>query len=426
VLSLPLLSQDHPLHKRAVRCVGRPKLGEERGWLLRSAAIAFAINKFLVIAVTVAGSREQWGPRSFLGFLYYLFVHNFRYFDSDWYTKIAAHGYQPKGTAFFPLYPLLIRGVSEILHISPLAAGVLISNIAFFFALYFFLKLARLDLDRTRAARATIILALFPTAFFFSSAYTEALFVLLASLALYSMRTRRWGRAGGYGGLAAVTRNTGFALGVPFLIEYWESWRERRRVVRASQAEANTPIETAIARRRIPWSVLWVLLIGAGVVAYLGYLWWKFGDPLVFVHAEGQYGRGSLMPWSTLHEGYAYNLRILFHLHRPLDWNQIYYITQLFFPTLVLVVLVTSFRKLRWSYWVMILYSFVMPLTVPANVLVIDYFVGFSRYSLAIVPLFFGLERLLKRRWLFWPYLCLSIVLLLLFTYAWSRHKVVA
>ena len=211
--------------------MSRLKVGEERVWLLRWAAIAFAVNKFLVVAITVAGSREQWGPLSPLGFLDYVFIRNFRYFDSHWFTEIAAHGYTVKSTAFFPLYPLVIRGVSELLHVSPLAAGVLISNVAFFFGLYFFLRLARLDLDRTGAVRTLFLLALFPTAFFFSSAYTEALFLLLAALALYSMRARRWGRAGGYSALAAITRNTGIALGLPFLIEYWESWREKKKTL---------------------------------------------------------------------------------------------------------------------------------------------------------------------------------------------------
>jgi hypothetical protein len=119
-------------------------------------------------------------------------------------------------------------------------------------------------------------------------------------------------------------------------------------------------------------------------------------------------------------------LEWLFAVKRPLNWTRIYYITQLFFPTLALVVLVTSFRKMRWSYWAMILYSILIPLSAPANVKVIDYFVGFSRYMLPVLPLYLGLERLLKRRWAFWAYLVLSTLLLLLFTYAWSRHKVVA
>ncbi len=400
----------------------RPRLSEEQAWLCRWAGLLFAFNKFVIIGVSIAGSREQWALQSFRGFLHYVFVYNFRYFDSDWFTRIAEHGYDVKATAFFPLYPLLIRGVSEVLGISLLAAGVLISNAAFFLALYFFLKLARLDLERPRALRTCLLLALFPTAFFFSSAYTEALFVLLVCLGLYSMRSRRWGRAGVYGGLAAVTRNTGLALGLPFLIEYWTSWWERRKTGRQNGwSQVSGPVS-----RRFPWDFLWVLAIGAGVVAYLGYLWWKFGDPLIFIHAESLYGRGSGTPWSTLYHGYVHGLRVLFDLHEPLDWNQIYYITQLFFPTLVLVVLVTSFRKLRWSYWVIILYSFIMPLTVPANVEVIDHFVGFSRYALSIVPLYLGLERLLKRRWSFCAYLVLSVLLLVLFTYAWSRHKVVA
>jgi hypothetical protein len=53
-------------------------------------------------------------------------------------------------------------------------------------------------------------------------------------------------------------------------------------------------------------------------------------------------------------------------------------------------------------------------------------FAGFSRYILVVVLLFIGLERLLRRRWLFWGYLGLSICLLLVLTHVFSEHLVVA
>jgi uncharacterized membrane protein YfhO len=45
---------------------------------------------------------------------------------------------------------------------------------------------------------------------------------------------------------------------------------------------------------------------------------------------------------------------------------------------------------------------------------------------LVVVPLFIGLERLLRNRWAFWVYLACSVVLLLVLTYAFSEHRWVA
>ena len=47
--------------------------------------------------------------------------------DSVWFLHIARHGYDLEETAaFFPLYPLVVRGVAEVLR-SDVAAAVLVS-----------------------------------------------------------------------------------------------------------------------------------------------------------------------------------------------------------------------------------------------------------------------------------------------------------
>jgi hypothetical protein len=69
-----------------------------------------------------AGMRYRYAAQSSSGFLHYLFVKNFIRWDSWWLTGIAGSGYTPKATAFYPLYPLLIRGVSEALRVSLQAA----------------------------------------------------------------------------------------------------------------------------------------------------------------------------------------------------------------------------------------------------------------------------------------------------------------
>jgi hypothetical protein len=385
-------------------------VGEERLWLLRWATLGFVGNKILVYAAAAVGMRARFAAQTGSGFLHYLFVQNFIQWDSWWFTGIAQNGYSAKSTAFYPLYPLLIRAVSEVLRISLAAAAVLVSTVCFFLGLYFLLKLLLLDLERPRAVRGMLLLALFPTAFYFSAAYTEALFFLLAVLLLYALRKRRWASAGIWGGLAAVARNTGIAFGLPFLIEYFQDWWKKPRP------------------RPRPWQAAWVALVALGTLAYLVFCWVKFGSPLSFISAEGQWGRSFALPWTTLYEGFKHNLGwaggLRLSLHQ--DWSPVYYTTELLFPAGAIVVLVASIKKMRWSYWIILLYSIVVPLMMPANGQVLDYFVSFSRYMLVVVPLFIGLERLLRNRWAFWVYLACSVVLLLVLTYAFSEHRWVA
>ena len=75
--------------------------------------------------------------------------------DASWYLVIAHYGYRPdlgsftaSRTAFFPLYPLGIRGLSD-LGLPPVLAGVLISLVAFALALYGIHRLASLELGRS-------------------------------------------------------------------------------------------------------------------------------------------------------------------------------------------------------------------------------------------------------------------------------------
>lgn len=402
---------------RAVRRVVPPFLAARTNWglVLR----VFLTNKLLVLLVTVFANWEGWRRLFSVDMAYEVLVRNYRFFDATWYVGIAAHGYEGlKETAFFPLFPLMMRLFGDVLPVGLLAAGVLVSNLAFIGLLYGLARLARLDLDEPTARRAVWMLGLYPTSYYFSAAYTEALFALFMVFSLYWMRTRRWAAAGVAGGLAALTRNMGVLLALPFVLEYWSSLRE-------GGTNPRELLSWNGARRHLG-SLLWVGVIGAGGLTYVAFLWWRFGEPFAFANTQSLYGRDSLMPWSTLYHGYVFGLRHVMALNLPLTWNDIYFTTQLLFVTLVLVVLVASLGRIRWSYWVIILYSFLIPLFGPSTKGFVDYFISFSRYSLLILPLFLSLASLLRNRWLYRAYMAVSVGLLVVLLYEWSKHRWVA
>lgn len=152
--------------------------------------------------------------------------------DTLHYQAIAERGYQAYDSATFtpPLYPLLMRLLAEGLGSGTLAGGMLISNLAYLCSLAALYNLALHETGEAGLSRRSLIyLASFPTAFFFLAAYTEALFLLAAILSLYATRQGRWGWAGMWGGIAALTRLTGMLLIIPLTFAAWQSWRADKR-----------------------------------------------------------------------------------------------------------------------------------------------------------------------------------------------------
>ena len=116
---------------------------------------------------------DPLGPSGFLGYL--------AHWDGAWYAQIATEGYgerAPESTAFFPLYPMLVRFGSGLPG-GPALWGVLISLVCTVLALFFVYRVAEKVYDARVARAATLSLAFFPTAFFLNAVYTEALFLML-------------------------------------------------------------------------------------------------------------------------------------------------------------------------------------------------------------------------------------------------------
>ncbi len=204
---------------------------------------------------------DPLGPGGFLG--------HWARWDGAWYAEIATEGYgerAPASTAFFPLYPMLVK-LGTVLWGGPALWGVLISLASTLFALFFVYRIAEKLYDARAARAATLCLAFFPTAFFLNALYTEALFLALTAGTLWAALVRRdFLVAGLLGGLAAATRNVGVLLLVPLLLE----WARHRREFGSR-------------------GILGMTLVPAGLVAYAAYLWARFGDPLVFARQQGDY-----------------------------------------------------------------------------------------------------------------------------------------
>lgn len=204
----------------------------------------------------------------------------FGLWDGIWYRRIADYGYDPtvahgNGVAFSPLYPWLIRYVHMYLDVSYLVAGILISTACFLVAL---VLLHRLVARRSgeRVARTVVWLtAFFPTAFLFSSVYTESLYLLLTVATFALLEARRFVGATAVGVLVTLTRPTGIML-VPALA--LRAWKDA-------------------GRRMTPQLGLRLALLSALPIAYVAfgvYLYMRTGDPFATQSAQSAgWGRGA-------------------------------------------------------------------------------------------------------------------------------------
>jgi hypothetical protein len=203
------------------------------------------------------------------------------HWDGAWYSEIATGGYgerAPTSTAFLPLYPLLMR-LGAALWGGPALWGVLISLSATLLALFFLYRIAENLYDSRAARAATLALAFFPTAFFLNAVYTEALFLALTTGSVWAARVRRdLLPAGLLGALAAATRNLGIILLIPLLFEWLRNRREFG-----------------------PKGLARLVLVPAGLLGYVAFLWGRFGEPLVFARQQAEHwGRELANPFTTL------------------------------------------------------------------------------------------------------------------------------
>jgi len=202
-------------------------------------------------------------------------------FDAGWYDLIAVHGYGYGGpdvqssVAFFPVYPMLLRGLHAVTGLPVALLGTLVTiacgaGVAVLFH--------RWCVDRIgpRAARTAVVLLLvYPYAWFlYGAVYADALF-LLAVLAAFVLLERGhpiW--AGLAGAVATGTRPVGAAL----ILGLVAVVLMRREVFQRGDGRFSVRVHL----RRLRPGDAGVLLSAGGLLAWMTYLWRTFDEPLAF------------------------------------------------------------------------------------------------------------------------------------------------
>ena len=334
--------------------------------------VVFVATRLALIAIGLV-SRELWPgpvvrPRP-LGvgpsFSSLAFLDLWAEWDSSWYLSIAEHGYKPEplvgalaNYAFFPLYPMLCRGVGWLFG-GPFVGGLVVSNASFMAACFFLYRLVRLDDDVGTARRAVKYLFAAPAAFLFSAMLTESVYLALLVMCFYFARTRRWWAVGLLGFLLALTRGPGVLAVIPLA---WMYLGQRR-----------------FSLRRVRPDVAWLGLLPAGVGLFMWFNQALTGDALAFAHIQ-------LTGWGH-------------RLHNPLSglWRAVSgddVVTSFngWYMAAVLVLAMAFLRRFGVAYALFVLISLLVPLSysAPGGSMV--------RYTAVIFPFYVVAARLTRDR----------------------------
>ncbi len=201
------------------------------------------------------------------------------HWDSVKYLQVAAHGYvsgDPARAAYFPLYPLMVRWLHDLLGVSYAHAALAISWTATYLLAVTVCYLARNCLGFRNWSRVAVLLLWAPGSFFFFSGYPESSEALLLTVMLILVFRQQFVWAAVVSGVASALAPVGAFFVLPILIGMVQGPRRGRRW---------------------PTVVAVLALSEVGMIAYAVYLRSIYGSVLAFVHAEKYWNRRLTYPF---------------------------------------------------------------------------------------------------------------------------------
>ena len=330
--------------------------------------------------------------------------------DAGWYNIIAVDGYSytpghQSPVAFFPAYPLAMRGLGEVTG-DVLVAGIVLTVVCGFgvATLYFLWCRRRLSPRSTVAALA--VLLLYPYSYYlFGAVYADALFIVAVLGAFLLAEDDRPVLAGIVGAVATAARPVGGALVIGLVLVVLHR--------RGALDRAVGPVRARLRRVR-PLDAA-VLLSAVGIAAYCFYLWARFDEPFAFLDQTGVPGWDQSPGPETW-----FKIDFIKTMREPQSLiNYVRFSTQAVFTVGALALVPAVVKRFGWAYGAYVLVIVGIPAISTKD------FTGMGRYLLAAFPCYAAAGDILaSRRWLrvaAVPTLAASAALLLVFTSAFSR-----
>ena len=318
-----------------------------------------------VVCLAAAGIAVVAARRSFTSL--------FLPWDSGWYVTTAMTGYPhsvpmvdghaaASHIAFFPVLPLLTRGLYHLTGLSPLRAGLVVTFVFGALTAVLLWYLARRLFGPEVADRTVALFCFFPGSFVFSLVYAEPVMLALAIGCLIALLDRRWVVAGVLAALATATRPNAVVL------------------VACCAFEAGR----AILQRRDWRSLVAPVLAPLGIIVFFVFLRVRTGSWTAWFRVEeGGWGE-RIQPTALLHYAHIF-LRQGFR-----EWN---YPVPLFGALLIVILGVLLLRLGSRVPPVLLVYTAcIVALTLASKTLGAR-----PRFVLTAFPLFFGLAYYVRR-----------------------------
>jgi hypothetical protein len=203
----------------------------------------------------------------------------FNTWDTQHYRLLVERGYgvNPMSNAFFPLYPWLTRALTPLFFGHTLLAALFVANAASLAVPVFLYRITARFFTPAQAFRAVLILLAFPTAFFLTVAYSEALFLALTLMAFYYLLANQRLAATICCFLLPLARAQALLFIVPIAVLALQD-------ARANAAGWRAGVRPALSRFGLPAAAT-VL----GLVAYLVFCRWQLGGFMAGLNAHGLY-----------------------------------------------------------------------------------------------------------------------------------------
>ena len=415
-------------------------------WWSRAAILAVAVYAALTVGpggIGAANEQRYDDPALTqpLGGFGDVVLSPLAHWDAVWFLGIADTGYpsadSPR-TAFFPLYPLLARGVAELGGGSRgalLIAAYLVSLAALLGALVLLYRLTALELGRRAAGPAVLLLCVFPASLFLGAPYSESLFLLCSVGAFYAARTGRWAWAGAAAGAASATRSAGLLLLLPLVLIYLYGPRpdrpgEQRGLGGGGWLDSLRPVH-AIRR-----DAAWLALAPLGLLAYSTWLGIAHGDALAFSGAQDFWGRefagplvgvwdGAVAAFQGARQLLAGSTGTVYFTEAGGDPTRVAAINLMLFGFLCfgVVAAVGILRRLPFAYGAYVVAALMLPLSYPVGP---QPLMSLPRFLLVLFPIFMWLAAVGEERGATTRYAAVSAVGLGLLTVEFAGWHFIA
>jgi len=368
------------------------------GWKLFVYATALAAISYIPL-----GDQFYFIKATFKAKLPYL-IWIWGNYDGAHYLELARRSYQSYEFGYFPLYPVLIGTIGRLFHMPFTVTAVLISNLCLFLSLIIIFKLLQIDKKTALFEMVLIAILAFPTSMFYQALYNDSLFFFLACLTLYFGRKEKWFIACLCGGLATLCRLNGLALFFFILVEYTGDTKK--------QWGSNLTLSQIIKSK-----IYSVFLIPGAFVSFLFYINIKSGSWTTLFSSMKEWNQDKI----TFPLQVVWRYIKIFFSASPSHFN--YWIAALEFGFVLFyaALIVWSFKKIRFSYWVF----FVLSILIPS---LTGTFQGMPRYGLHLYPLFLTIALFFenKSKLTRMAYLLISIGLMLFYIGFFTRGYFVA